>query len=70
MLLMASVASGALVLRMATALIVVADLPYEPSYAVAAWLAWAVPLAATACVLAWTLRRSAPGAHVTEPSPN
>jgi hypothetical protein len=53
MLLMASVASGAVVLRLAMALIVLADVPYEPGYAVAAWLAWLVPLGATMAVLAW-----------------
>ena len=52
MLMMASVASGAVVLRAMLYAIAVLGLPFEASYAVAVWLAWTVPLAATAAALA------------------
>ena len=63
MLMMASVASGAVVLRGMTFAIAAFDLPFEASYAFATWLAWAIPLAVTAAVLA-SRRRAASLRHV------
>lgn len=49
----AATAFGAVVLRGLLIGVDAAGLPFEPSYAVAAWLAWLLPLAATA---AWSRR--------------
>jgi Predicted membrane protein (DUF2306) len=45
MLAVAAVASAALWLRMASWLAVRLELPFEPAYALAAWLSWLLPLA-------------------------
>lgn len=44
MLSMYAVASGAIWLRLGTAAIAVSGLPFDTSYAVAAWLGWLLPL--------------------------
>jgi hypothetical protein len=45
MIAMASVASGAIWLRLVMAGAVVLGWPFEPVYAVAAWICWLIPLA-------------------------
>jgi hypothetical protein len=45
MLAMAAVASGAIWIRLTTAVATSWDLPFEPIYACATWLGWLVPLA-------------------------
>jgi uncharacterized membrane protein len=45
MLAMAAVASGAIWVRLATAVATAWDLPFEPIYGLAAWLGWLIPLA-------------------------
>lgn len=47
MLAMASVASGAIWLRLALVAIAAADWPFEACYAAAAWASWLLPLAGT-----------------------
>jgi len=59
MIAMAAVASGAIWLRLVIYGVVAADLPFDPVYAVAAWVCWMVPLglaAVTSCALVQTER--------------
>lgn len=45
MLAMAAVASGAIWVRLTTAVVTAWDLPFDPIYACATWLGWLIPLA-------------------------
>lgn len=67
MLLMAAVTSGAVWLRLATIAIQTLELPFEASYAIAAWASWGVP-----CAVAWALsgRRGRIMSGGTRPPPS
>ncbi|CAN7296698.1 DUF2306 domain-containing protein [Bosea sp. LjRoot90] len=64
MMAMAAVASGAIWLRVAVWFAVALQLPFEASYAIAAWAAWLLPLG-----LALLLGRSGAGARLADHRP-
>lgn len=55
MLAMAAVSTGAIWVRLTTAVVVTQRLPFDPVYACAAWLGWLLPLA-----IVWTLTAPSP----------
>jgi len=60
MLAMAAVASGAIWVRLTTAVATSYDLPFDPVYACATWLGWLVPLALVLTFAPVAKRASAP----------
>jgi hypothetical protein len=61
MLSMAAVASGAIWVRLTTAIVTSWNLPFDPIYACATWLGWLIPLALVAVF--------APGSILTRHAP-
>jgi hypothetical protein len=68
MLAMAAVASGAIWVRLTTAVATAWDLPFDPIYACATWMGWLIPLGLVLTLVPisiWPRRAPAPTALAT-----